>query len=225
MFAGINLHAGKGMIKMDKLIKKHPVIAVLRGIPDDDLIDYMNSLYAGGLRAFEISFSSSGAPAQVERARDHMPADACIGAGTVLTVSDARMAGDVGADFLLSPSTNPEVLSYCGTHDVRLLPGVFSPTDVSVCLEYGFHTLKLFPASSHQPGFIKALQGPFPQTEYVAVGGVSPANTADYLRSGFAGVGIGGSLVDAETFRQRKWDEITRSIQKFLNDLRKENLL
>lgn len=210
---------------MDKLIKEQPVIAILRDIPDDDLLDYMNSLYTGGLRAYEISFSNRSAPAQVKRARDHMPADAYIGAGTVLTADDARMAEDAGADFMLSPSSNPAVLSYCADRELRFLPGVFSPTDVSVCLEYGFHTLKLFPASSHQPGFIKALHGPFPQTEYVAVGGVSPTNTADYLKSGFVGVGIGGSLVDAETFRQKKWDEITRSIQNFLNDLREEKLL
>ena len=86
-------------------------------------------------------------------------------------------------------------------------------------------TLKLFPASSHQPGFIKALQGPFPQTEYVAVGGISPANTAEYLKSGFVGVGIGGSLVDAEDFCRKDWDGIIRNIQKFQNDLRKDNLL
>lgn len=210
---------------MDKLIKEQPVIAILRDIPDDKLINYMDSLYAGGLRAFEISFSSSNAPAQLEKVRAHMPIDAYIGAGTVLTVNDVRTAVDVGVDFLLSPSTNPEVLSYCAEHELKLLPGVFSPTDVSVCLEYGFRTLKLFPASSHQPGFIKALQGPFPQTEYVAVGGISPANTAEYLKSGFVGVGIGGSLVDAEDFCRKDWDGIIRNIQKFLNDLRKDNLL
>ncbi len=210
---------------MDKLIKEQPVIAILRDVPNDDLLDYLNSLYAGGLRAYEISFSNKSAPAQVQRARDHMSADAYIGAGTIVTADDARTAVESGADFMLSPSTNPAVLSYCAEHGLRFLPGVFSPTDVSVCLEYGFHTLKLFPASSHQPGFIKALHGPFPQTEYVAVGGVSPVNTADYLKSGYVGVGIGTSLVDGETFRQKKWDEITRSIQRFLNDLRKENLL
>lgn len=210
---------------MKTLMKEHSVIAILRDIADNDLIDYLHSLYAGGLRAFEISFSNSSAPAQVERARDYMPADAYIGAGTVLTKRDARTAMDAGADFLLSPSTNPEVLSYCAAQELRLLPGVFSPTDVSVCLEYGFRTLKLFPASSHQPAYIKALQGPFPQTEYVAVGGVSPANAADYRKAGFVGVGIGSSLVDAEDFHRKNWDEITLGIQSFLNHLQKENLL
>ena len=133
---------------MDKLIKEQPVIAILRDVPNDDLLDYMNSLYAGGLRAYEISFSNKSAPAQVQRARDHMPADAYIGAGTIVTADDARTAVESGADFMLSPSTNPAVLSYCAEHGLRFLPGVFSPTDVSVCLEYGFHTLKLFPASA-----------------------------------------------------------------------------
>ncbi len=96
---------------MDKLIKEQPVIAILRDVPNDDLLDYMNSLYAGGLRAYEISFSNKSAPAQVQRARDHMPADAYIGAGTIVTADDARTAVESGADFMLSPSTNPAVLS------------------------------------------------------------------------------------------------------------------
>lgn len=210
---------------MDTLIKKHPVIAILRDVSDDDLMDYLNSLYAGGLRAFEISFSGANAPAQIRRARDHMPADAYIGAGTVLTAEDARTAEDAGADFFLSPSTNPEVLSYCAARGIKFLPGVFSPTDVSVCLEYGFHTFKLFPASSHLMRYIEALHGPFPHTDYVAVGGVSAANAAGYMKAGFVGVGIGGSLADPEAFRQKDWEKITLCIQAFLEDLRKEKLI
>lgn len=210
---------------METIIKKHPVIAILRDVSDDDIEDYLNSLYTGGLRAFEISFSSGNAPAQISRARDYMPADAYIGAGTILTAKDARTAEDAGADFLLSPSTNPEVLSYCAEHEIKFLPGVFSPTDVSVCLEYGFHTLKLFPASSYLPRYIEALHGPFPHTDYVAVGGVSAANAAEYLKSGFVGVGIGSSLVDPETFQQKDWGKITLHIQAFLEDLRKEKLI
>lgn len=210
---------------MKTLIEKHPITAILRNVPDDALMDYVQSLYQGGLRFFEISFSAPGAPAQIKRVKENMPKDLLIGAGTILTADDARQAQEAGADFMLSPSTCPAVLSYCAKHEIRFLPGVFSPTDVSTCLEYGFNTLKLFPAGDLPLSYVKSLKGPFPGTEYVAVGGVSPANAASYLKSGFIGIGIGSSLVSPDAFAQRDWKTITASIQTFLDALRKEHLL
>ena len=149
-----------------------------------------------------------------------MAPDTCIGAGTILTRKDAESALQAGADFFLSPSSNPEVLDYCRTNGIPLLPGVFSPTDVSVCLSYGFHTLKLFPAADLPLQYIKSLKGPFPNTEFVAVGGVTPQNTSMYLNSGFVGVGIGSSLVDKTLFREKNWTQITQNIRLFLDSLK-----
>lgn len=210
---------------MKALVKKHPITAILRNVPDDVLMDYVQSLYQGGLRSFEISFSAPNAPAQIKQVKKTMPKDLLIGAGTILTVDDAGRAQEAGADFFLSPSTCPAVLSYCARQELRILPGVFSPTDVSVCLEYGLYTLKLFPASDLPLSYLKSLKGPFPNTEYVAVGGVSPANAAAYLKAGYIGAGIGSSLVSSEAFAQKDWKTITASIHAFLNALRKEQLI
>lgn len=210
---------------MHNIIKKYPVIAILRSTPQEDLEAYTSALYEGGLRAFEVSFSSEMAVSQLEWMKKHMPSDTCIGAGTILTRESAKTAVQAGADFVLSPSTNPEVLDYCRENEIPLLPGVFSPTDVSVCLSYGFHTLKLFPAAEFPLQYIKSLKGPFPNTEFVAVGGVTPQNTSTYLNSGFSGVGIGNSLVNKSLFQEKNWKQITENIQLFLNSLNKENLL
>ncbi len=210
---------------MKTIIEKYPVTAILRNVPEDVLIDYLESLYQGGLRSFEISFSAPDAPAQLRRAKGAMPKDLLIGAGTILTVEDAKMAQQAGADFMLSPSTNPPVLSYCADQKIRFLPGVFSPTDVSICLEHGFRTLKLFPAGDLPLSYVKSLKGPFPDTEYVAVGGVSPANALSYFKAGYIGAGIGSSLVSPEDFAKRNWKAITASIRTFLDSLKKERIL
>ncbi|HJD46250.1 MAG TPA: bifunctional 4-hydroxy-2-oxoglutarate aldolase/2-dehydro-3-deoxy-phosphogluconate aldolase [Candidatus Mediterraneibacter norfolkensis] len=210
---------------MHNIIKKYPVIAILRSTPQEDLEAYTSALYEGGLRVFEVSFSSKTAASQLEWMKEHMASDTCIGAGTVLTREAVETAVQAGADFLLSPSTNPEVLDYCRVNKIPLLPGVFSPTDVSVCLSYGFHTLKLFPAAELPLQYIKSLKGPFPDTEFVAVGGVTPQNTSTYLTSGFAGVGIGSSLVDKSLFQEKNWTQITENIRLFLNSLKEVNLL
>ncbi len=210
---------------MHNIIKKYPVIAILRSTPQEDLEAYTSALYEGGIRAFEVSFSSKTAASQLKWMKTHMASDTCIGAGTILTRESAKTAVQAGADFVLSPSTNPEVLDYCRGNKIPLLPGVFSPTDVSVCLSYGFHTLKLFPAAEFPLQYIKNLKGPFPNTEFVAVGGVTPQNASTYLNSGFSGVGIGSSLVNKSLFQEKNWKQITENIQMFLNSLNKENLL
>lgn len=210
---------------MHSIIKKYPVVAILRDTPDDDLSPYARSLYDGGIRAFEVSFSAKNAAKQLAWMKEHLPEDTCIGAGTIIDQSKAREALRAGADFFLSPSSDTEILDYCRTNNIPLLPGVFSPSDISLCLSYGYHTLKLFPAGELPARYIKSLKGPFPDAEFVAVGGISPENTASYLKSGFAGVGIGSSLVDKSKFAEKKWGQITEDIQTFLDSLKKEKLI
>jgi 2-dehydro-3-deoxyphosphogluconate aldolase/(4S)-4-hydroxy-2-oxoglutarate aldolase len=105
------------------------------------------------------------------------------------------------------------------------MPGVFSPTDISVALAHGCNTLKLFPADSVPLGYCKAMKGPFPDANFVAVGGVTPQNTADYLKAGYVGVGFGSSLAKKELFEQKNWTQIAADIAAFLNSLKEENLL
>lgn len=205
---------------MHNIIQQHRVIAILRNTPSEDLKDYVQALYDGGLRAFEVSFSAKEAADQLSWVKEHLPADACVGAGTILSADSAREALQAGADFMLSPSSDVPVLEFCRTREIPLLPGVFSPTDVSLCLSYGYHTLKLFPAADLPLHYIKSLKGPFPQAEFVAVGGITPENSIDYFRAGFAGVGIGSALTDKILFSQKNWAKITENIRDFLKERR-----
>lgn len=202
---------------MYNIIKKYPIIAILRNTQNDILCDYAHSLYNGGIRAFEVSFSTDGASEQLAWLKGNLPPDTFIGAGTILTIEDAISAVRAGADFLLSPATSIEVLDYCKKQKIHFLPGVFTPSDVATCLAYGFDTLKLFPADSVPSHYPKNLQGPFPSAKFVAVGGVSPQNTKKYLDAGYIGVGIGSSLVDKELYTNRDWKQITSNIKLFLN--------
>lgn len=210
---------------MERIISKHRVVAILRKIPMENLADYTRSLYDGGLRCFEVSFSAPGAAEQIAWMKANLPADACVGAGTVLTVEQAKAAEAAGADFQLAPSTNPEVMDYCRGKDIPFMPGVFSPTDISVAIARGCKVLKLFPADSLPMNYCKAMQGPFPDTRYVAVGGVSPKNAADFLKAGYAGVGFGSSLARKELIETGNWSQITAEVAAFLNSLKEENLL
>lgn len=207
---------------MKQLIEAHPVIAILRGVDDDILTDYGMSLYDGGIRSFEISCSDGNALHQIERFRREMPEDILLGAGTVLNADLAGQAVDAGARFLLSPSADEAVLSFCAKEQIPLLPGVFSPSDVSLCLRYGFHTLKLFPAADLPAHYINSLKGPFPAADYVAVGGISLSNAASFFERGFIGVGIGSSLVNKKDLERKNWHAISIQIHEYLNSLHQE---
>lgn len=209
---------------MNNIIKKNPVIAILRNIPEEILIPYMQSIYNGGIHAFEISFSTANADSLISYAKKNMPSNALIGAGTVLSIEDAEKAQDAGADFMLSPSTDSKVLKYCTSHKIPFLPGAFTPTDVAICIEHGYYTIKLFPASEASPSYRNALNGPFPLAKFVAVGGVSPQNALEYLKNGYIGVGIGNSLSDPKDLQDKNWDNIYSSTKIFIEHLRKEGL-
>jgi len=111
-----------------------------------------------------------------------------------------------GAQFLLTPGTPLSVLEYCASNDIMLLPGVLTPVDVATCLEFGFSTMKLFPAGSMPRHYVKDLKGPFDNTNYMAIGGVSPANIRDFFDAGCISVGLASSLMPKEAVAANDWE-------------------
>ena len=101
------------------------------------------------------------------------------------------------------------------------MPGVMTPTDVALCLSYGYDTMKLFPAGDLPMGYIKSLKGPFSGTEYVAVGGVGPANIQQFFDAGFIGVGIGSSLAPKNLVQEGRWDEVTQYVATLVKEIKK----
>jgi len=202
---------------MKNIIYSNPIVAILRNVQNEILIDYVQALYHGGLRSFEISFVTPNATAQIQLLKSHLPTDALVGAGTILTPKAAEAAAICGADYLLSPATDEIVLKYCQANNIPFMPGVFSPSDVAKSLQYGFEMLKLFPAASLPGNYVKNLKGPFPSAEFVAVGGVNLNNALEYFNNGFAGVGIGSSLVEQKDFDTGAWRLISEKIAKQLS--------
>ena len=164
------------------LVSKHPLLAILRNVPLEKTIDYAEAAVRGGAPFFEVALNSPHALEQITMLRNHFGDRCTVGAGTAITVDRCRAALDAGAQFLLTPGTPLSVLEYCASNDIMLLPGVLTPVDVATCLEFGFSTMKLFPAGSMPRHYVKDLKGPFDNTNYMAIGGVSPTNIRDFFR-------------------------------------------
>lgn len=199
---------------MEKILSKSPIIAILRHIPIGDTIAYMNSAVSCGITAFEVALNSENALKQIRMLRDTSP-NILIGAGTCTTVEKCKQALDSGAQFFLSPAANADVLKYCSENNLPLLPGVMTPSDVELCVNHGYRFLKLFPAGDLPKGYIRSLKGPFDNTEYVAVGGVSPENMIDFFTCGFVGVGIGSNLFPKHFVQEQNWESATEYLNKY----------
>ena len=184
------------MCKADTLegLKDSGVIGIIRVSTAQDLIRIAKVLHEGGLSCLEITMTTPGALRAIEEAREELP-DVLMGAGTVLDAPTARQAILAGAQFLVTPTVELDVIEVAHRYGVPVIPGAMTPTEILTCWEAGADMVKVFPASVLGPGFIKALHGPLPQIPLVPTGGITAENAGDYIQAGAAMVCAGSWLV------------------------------
>src|SRR5690554_4378442 len=171
------------------------LVAILRGVPDDALLPLCEMLVEEGWRLIEVPLSDPGALGQIEMLRKALPADVHVGAGTVMNAELSAAARDSGAGFLVTPHASPTVIRFAAEHDLGMICGAMTPTDIALAREAGARFIKLFPASALGPGYVKQLLGPYSDLEMLAVGGIGSSNLRQYLDAGVIGAGVGGALV------------------------------
>lgn len=191
---------------MYEVFAQNPLLAILRNVPKEITLDYAGAIRKGGVKVFEVALNSPDALEQIAMLRKAYGGECLIGAGTAITVERCQAALDAGAQFLLTPGTPVDVLAFCRDHNVMLLPGVMTPTDVAVSLQYGFKTMKLFPAGDLPRSYVKDLKGPYDDTNYIAIGGVTPDNIPEFRAAGCLGVGLASSLMPKDKVKARDWD-------------------
>lgn len=202
-------------VGMKEILKGNPICAIMRGVPAEKALLYAQAAYRGGVRLFEVAMNTPDGAEQIALLRRKFGTDVYVGAGTVINKERCKAADDAGAQFFLTPNVAEETLRYCKDNGIPLLPGVMTPTDVGVCLDYGYDIMKLFPAGDLPMSYIKSLKGPFDGTQYVAVGGVKLENIAEFLKAGFIGAGIGSNLIPKEFVKNDDWDGAAAYVKRF----------
>ena len=193
------------------------VTAVLRGIDEEHIVPVAEAVYEGGVTALEVTADAkrcSDLIADVDRAMGGT--DAVVGAGTVMDAAAARNVIEAGAEFVLAPNLNEDVVDICNREGVLAIPGVMTPTEAARAMEAGADILKMFPASTVGPGHIGALQGPLGDVPIMPTGGVSTDNVADYFEAGAIGVGAVSALVDYDAIEREDWDGVRESAAEFV---------
>ena len=190
------------------------VVAVIRMKDPAKLRAVVDALVEGGVRALEVTMTVPGAVALIRELAPVMPAGFLLGAGTVTDADTARAVIDAGATYIVSPVFRPDVIAVCHEHDVAAMPGCFSPTEIFAAHQLGADIVKVFPATSLGPQFIKDVRAPLPQVKLMPTGGVSLDNAHDWIRAGAVAVGIGSALVDAKAIEDGRFDVITANARR-----------
>ncbi|MFC7026612.1 bifunctional 4-hydroxy-2-oxoglutarate aldolase/2-dehydro-3-deoxy-phosphogluconate aldolase [Halomicroarcula sp. GCM10025324] len=193
------------------------VTAVLRGIPEDQMVDVASAVHEGGVTALELTADAKRCSEMIAAVdRELEDTDAVIGAGTVMDAAAARNVIEAGAEFVLAPNLNTGVVDVCNREGVVCVPGVMTPTEAAEAMEAGADILKMFPAKTVGPSHIGALQGPLGDIPIMPTGGVSVDNVADYFEAGAVAVGAGSALVDYEAIENDDMDGVRESAAEFV---------
>ncbi len=174
------------------------IVAVVRSESSASLVKVVQALAEGGVTAAEITFTVPEAEEVIRQIRRVVGNAIVLGAGTVLDPETARAAMLAGAEYIVTPIVNLEVVRLCRRYDTVVMPGAFTPTEVLTAWEAGADVVKIFPADVGGPAYLRALRGPLPQVRLMPTGGVD-LNTAEaFLKAGACCLGVGGALVEAK---------------------------
>ena len=183
------------------------VIAILRGVQPDDAVAVADAVVDAGVTALEVTADTPNATSSIETIADRVD-DALVGAGTVLDAETARAAQLAGAEFLVTPTVNRDVIRTANRYGTPVVVGAYTPTEAIEAYEAGADAVKVFPAKTGGPDHVAAIGGPLPQVPLVPTGGVGAENAGEYVRAGAVAVGVGSSIVDGEAVTDGDFDAI-----------------
>jgi 2-dehydro-3-deoxyphosphogluconate aldolase / (4S)-4-hydroxy-2-oxoglutarate aldolase len=175
-------------------IESEKLVAIIRTSDVDSAVAVAQTLFSSGILVLEITLTIKDALKAIEQVVSFAPKNALVGAGTVISNSQLDQCLAAGAQYIVTP-TMSEAVGGALSQDVGVLAGAFSPTEIQSALDAGVAAVKLFPATSLGPSFIRAFKEPFPKARIIPVGGVGLSNIEEFMASGAMAVGVGGSLI------------------------------
>lgn len=184
-----------------------PVIGIMRNLSLEVCKGIIPFYQKAGFTTLEVTLNSDGALDTLRYLTLNYPT-LNIGAGTVLEIADLNNAVDAGASFIVTPILNEDVISVAVKNKVPVFPGALTPTEVYKASKMGASMVKLFPATSFGPQYLKELQGPLGQIKLLPTGGISPGNLNEFFSAGASGVGMGSALFDSRFIRNKEYDKL-----------------
>jgi 2-dehydro-3-deoxyphosphogluconate aldolase/(4S)-4-hydroxy-2-oxoglutarate aldolase len=196
------------------------IVAVVRSPDSQQLVEVARALANGGVTVVEITMTVPNALEVVRQVRQTLGDRLLLGAGTVLDPETARAAFLAGAEYIVAPTLNLDVIRLCQRYNKLVMPGAFTPTEILTAWEAGADIVKVFPADVVGPAFFKALRGPLPHIRLMPTGGMDLKSAAAFLKAGACCLGVGGQLVEPKAVAERNFDRIRDLAQQYCSLVR-----
>src|SRR5947209_6407548 len=196
------------------------IVAVVRSPDSDQLVEATRALADGGVTTVEITMTVPGALDVLRDVRRELGDRVLLGAGTVLDCETARAVLLAGAEYIVAPTVNLDVIRLCQRYNKLVMPGAFTPTEILAAWEAGADIVKVFPADVVGPAFFKAVRGPLPQIRLMPTGGVDLTTAAAFLKAGACCLGVGSQLVEPKAVAERNFDRIRDLARQYVEVVR-----
>lgn len=196
------------------------LVVIIRGARKQDVLDLGKALYAGHVRALEVTFNQSNPDTDKETAeaiavlREHLPDEVLVGAGTVVSSRQLELAANSGAQFIISPHTDPALIAQTKERGLVSMPGALTPSECVQAHAAGADFVKIFPAAALGPSYLKALRAPLNHIPLFAVGGIDEHNIPAFVAAGVSGFGVGGSLI-TKALKNRDYDAVSAAAARY----------
>src|SRR5882672_6674152 len=193
------------------------IIPVIRAANVEEASRAVEAICQGGIPIVEITMTVPNACDVIRDVARRYGSEVLVGAGTVLSLEQAKLCIDAGAEFLVSPGLSPEVLSVAHTSHELAVAGALTPTELMNAQAMGARLIKIFPCGNvGGPKYLKSLKAPFPDAALIPTGGVNISNAADFILAGAFALGVGGDLIDAAALRDGNVSKITQTASELV---------
>ena len=201
-------------VEICRLVRESRILAIVRGFAPETCLRLAEAYAAGGIGLVEVTFNQKSpetwkdTAAAIAAIRGRFGGAIRVGAGTVLTEEQLSMCEQAGGEYMITPNVNPALIRECVRRGLVAMPGALTPSEAVEAWEAGASFVKIFPAGSLGPGYVKAVRAPLSHIPFLAVGGIGPDNVADFMKAGCVGAGVGGNLTNKEWIAAGEWDKI-----------------
>jgi len=199
------------------VFKQKPIFGIVRGVELNQIEPLIEAVIDAGLETLEITLNTPGAFELIKKAKRVSAGRVSLGAGTVLSMKDLKLALKSGATFIVMPVCVKEIVKYCIKNKIPVFPGALTPIEINQAWNCGATMVKVFPAKFFGPEYFKEIKGPFDQIELLACGGVTAENLKEYFSAGANAVSFGGSVFRRDWLENNDFCKIGRAVKNFIN--------